>query len=296
MVGGKIEVLKRSADSEENRIDMLLKEEKLNIIVEDIGKEYLYETLFEKILGCSVKVIASGGKQASLKVSKEIKAEEKDYKNFKILFILDGDFDILFFQKNPVLEENLIFLEKYDIEAYFINKKSLFAALRMIFGCSMDVFNEFPFDSWYSGLSEKLLNLFVLFIIARDNNIVIKDKMNDKSVGEAYYYFCGSDEESSFDKKYNIIYEVLYEKLNNLDGLINDIQKKIEKNYENKYDIISGKYYICNFQQEIANYIKNSTSIKYKTINKKVFEKFLYNNPSLSSFEGLRKKIEIFTK
>ena len=79
MVGGKIEVLKRSADSEENRIDMLLKEEKLNIIVEDIGKEYLYETLFEKILGCSVKVIASGGKQASLKVSKEIKAKEKDF-------------------------------------------------------------------------------------------------------------------------------------------------------------------------------------------------------------------------
>ena len=93
-----------------------------------------------------------------------------------------------------------------------------------------------------------------------------------------------------------MINEVLYEKLNNLDGLINDIQKKIEKNYENKYDIISGKYYICNFQQEIANYIKNSTSIKYKTINKKVFEKFLYNNPSLSSFEGLRKKIDIFTK
>lgn len=45
-------------------------------------------------------------------MSKEIKAKEKDYKNFKILFILDGDFDILFFQKNPVLEENLIFLEK----------------------------------------------------------------------------------------------------------------------------------------------------------------------------------------
>lgn len=121
----------------------------INIFVEDMDKEYLYEEIFKRLLGDNIKIEAIYPLGGKLKVIAEyIKNGPFDEDGIPNLFLLDGDFDrysdfniikredykgekdndseIIDFIKGKIIKsESVIYLKTYNIESNYIDEAAV---------------------------------------------------------------------------------------------------------------------------------------------------------------------------
>lgn len=280
------ESLKREENVKLTSLMMLYRSDKLNIVIEDSAKEFIYEILFEKLFNRDIKILSSGCKNTSIKLHNKLHEKDKD----KVVFIVDGDFDILFYSDKCNVLNNLVYLDKYDIEAYFIKDISMLAAARLSFKCTKEKLQEhFNFNTWYTKTSQELSQLFILFAIAHSHGICMKECTGNKSIGEAFNYFIIEDGSVSTERLVKLD-TYLATKLHNLPDLKKEILLKIEQNYQSPYDFISGKYYIKSFKNNISFELKQYL-IKV-SIKDEFFMGSVYTNPVLDNFISLKEKVE----
>lgn len=136
----------------------------INIFVEDSGKSYEYEAIFERLFNKEIyfsSIFPLGGKNNVLKKHKECNLFDE---NGKLnVFIVDGDFDNIW-PERKIDSDNLIYLSRYNIESYFCCKDSIIDYMRGILKKNRNsTISMIKFDEWIKFLNDDASPLFTLF-------------------------------------------------------------------------------------------------------------------------------------
>ena len=104
----------------------------VNFYIEDEGKEYRYETIFNELFDIKIEsIFALGGKANLKKKFHELKDKKKLEKCF---FIADSDFDYIL-KKDWIEDQHFIYLQKYEIENYIVDKNAIVKFLKNELSC-----------------------------------------------------------------------------------------------------------------------------------------------------------------
>ena len=112
-----------------SRVIFLSSTESISVFVEDEYKEYEYEEIFENLLDSNVKIsciFPTGGKP-KLEEAYDLFGKSNEYG--KTFFIADGDFDSAL-EKKMICADNFLYLKKYNIESYLLNKSAIIKFMR----------------------------------------------------------------------------------------------------------------------------------------------------------------------
>lgn len=170
----KIDALPRySKDGYLNRL--ILKDEHRPIVlyIEDKDKEYIYESILRRmytiddIPSCKVldfiSVRGVGGKGNI----KALYSEQKTYdaqKHEHYVYLMDGDFDRYVSPETMIKDENVVYLDAYCIESYFIHENG---CIDYIQGKSQKVYadirDSFHFDYWLDRIVSESKDLFIMY-------------------------------------------------------------------------------------------------------------------------------------
>jgi len=170
-----------------NRLLLSSKSDKWNIVVEDKNKEYEYEPIFKRLLGNAPQYIifALGGKTQVLGAYARISAG--GYPSLESLgevYLLDGDFDFVNIDENDNNHSTLIYLDRYDIENYLIDKVAIESFSQGKVRSSMkNVETHVEYSGWFESTTQQLHKLFVLFYLVQKNELGIEN------VGKAKHHF-----------------------------------------------------------------------------------------------------------
>lgn len=108
-----------------NRVLFLSDFNEINIFVEDEYREFEYERIFDRLFSYKLKInhiFAMKGKNG---VKKAFEQYGDKYDNKPAIYVVDGDFDLIL-KKDVIHHNNFIYLEKYNIESYYIDKDATF--------------------------------------------------------------------------------------------------------------------------------------------------------------------------
>ena len=263
----------------ENRLIFLSDDSNILIIVEDRGKEYEYDFIFKKMFdNINIGFLAMGGKKG---VKKLFKKHPVEYERKPLLYLVDGDFEILL-NDNLINHSNFIYLKKYNFESYFINKNSIcnFVTLKMK-KTESDAMKLFNYDHWLNNTYSHFKELFLYFAIVQDHPDRLSDK---KNVGLGAYYFLKDDGSINEDKirEYKEGVKLL---LSNIDLLVSNMEKKFDENLEGDCSrLICGKYIIdC-----LLNHLKCKFKLK---ISDTELRNHLLDNFNINDFNYIKDKI-----
>ena len=164
-----------SDDALLNRVLYLASSTKINIFVEDVGKEYRYEEMFERLLSDGVKIsciFPTGGKQ-ELEKAYGLFGKSKEYE--KCFFIADGDFDKAL-KRGQVNAPNFIYLQKYNIESYLIQESCIAKFMRPKLRKQIDeTINIINYKNWESIIAPFFKTVFALHFIVQNEGLGIKN-------------------------------------------------------------------------------------------------------------------------
>lgn len=164
-----------SEDALLNRVLFISGTNKINLFVEDTNKEFEYEEIFEKIFSEDFKlncIFPTNGKPYLIEAYNLFGTNEEYGKN---IFIADGDFDILL-GKSMVNSDNFIYLEKYNIETYLINKKAIINTMRPRLKLEKSKVEKYiNLDYWYSKILPFMKKIFSLHCLVQLENISLKN-------------------------------------------------------------------------------------------------------------------------
>lgn len=281
MQGNKMqEKLAYSKQGLKNRIIFFSDDSKILIFVEDENKEFEYDYIFDKMSEqFKIKVLALGGKSA---VKKQFNQYNEKYKNKPVLYLVDADFDLLLNQ-NLIIHPNFIYLQKYNIESYLINKESILKFIQMLKRIKKsDVLKVFNYDVWLKDAYSSLKELFLYFAIVQSRPDIFGGK---KNVDLGFYSFLG--ENNTIDgnkiKKYKKELELIFD---DIDILVSDMENKFTKNLGGDCSrLICGKYIIAC----LTNNLKNNLHLKFKD---RELRNYLIDNFNIKDFNFLKDKIE----
>ncbi|MDO4666509.1 MAG: DUF4435 domain-containing protein [Streptococcus sp.] len=274
--------------------------QKINIFIEDEGKEYLYEEILNRLLNGklkNLKVFGLGGKHKVL--AEYIRRGEYDRDNTPNLFLVDGDFDRYInytevtrdkFNKSIVTEDtfvvgkfirsnSVIYLKTYNIENYYIDEN---AVLKYIKGIIRKQDHELKkilnFDDWRNRIIDESKDLFIIYcFIAKYlhlNGSMIngqKSKLSIKTVSRPHFTFL--DQKTGFRisiDRYENFKNEIKEYLNeenpsiNLDDELSKISNKYQEvnGNDDYYNLICGKFLFSSLEKYIGNICKKSIDFK----------------------------------
>lgn len=213
----------------------------INIFVEDAGKEYIYEEILERLLGDCVQIFCIfplGGKSAVLQEHRmRNKYDEKGNPN---IFIVDGDFDNLW-DEHKNIADNLIYLDRYNIESYYCTKDSTIKYMRGILRKTREQTEAIiDFDAWFRTFQEEFGKLFALFALVQHYCPAIPN------VGDVKRFL--DTDGSLISGKYLQYEKQVAEHINSIDVLIQEISERTQyqiansdKGSSNFSTIICGK-------------------------------------------------------
>ncbi len=275
-----------------NKIIFLGIEYSLNIVVEDKDKEYFYEILFEKFkFNFDFNIIASESKQNSIKFFKEIK-DLIQYRKELYFFIVDGDFDI-FLGKEVIKSNNFLYLKRYNIESYLIQKEPICNALRKSLELKKSALKRyFNFDTWKNLNLKFFIDLFIIFIINYKYNLGLKTV----SIGQK---FLTNNGEINLEKRDELIEQIIEQiSLKSNESTIN-INKEIEiikKFILNKNisleDILCGKFLFNSLRRYVVWILNKNLSKKVTlSFNRLVVDVVSDSNLNISKLDYLKDSI-----
>jgi len=234
---------------------------KRNIVVEDKGKEYEYEPIFKRLLdnASEFKIFALGGKEQVINAQKKISNGTYKTSSLGEIYLLDGDFDFIeTFAKtkgNIIDDPSVIYLDRYDIENYFIDKEAIESFAQGRARKKMDILEPLVrFTDWHQTITQHLYELFVLFYLVQINDLDIANTKEGK-----YHFF--NDNDGTFNENGYLTYRTkVKENFENLtssksfDAEISDCKNSISKTIGHNFSrMISGKHYLWSSQRHLKS-------------------------------------------
>lgn len=264
-----------SKEGELNRILLFSTCNDIIVVVEDKDKEYEYEAIFSRLLKNNYNInrfgfIGVGGKP---QVEKAFSDYKRKINNIPILYIVDGDFDILI-DKNIIQDDNYIYLDKYNIESYYIDKKATLNFLRgKLHKRENDINDIIEYDKWESDTYQKLTPLFLGYLVAQ------KICPTKKNVGLSQYQYIRKDgfiDESKINDYLNNI-----KKEKDFDITLSYYQQQFDLVLKgDKTKLICGKYILTSLSIYLRNFAQNITfkndDFKYSLITNFDIEKLSF--------------------
>lgn len=226
----------------------------VNIFVEDEGKEYIYEDIFQRMFDSQIKIRKILPMKGKPGVEKAFKEYGSEYDGKPAFYLVDGDFDLVM-GKQMIENPNYIYLEKYNIESYYIDEKAVF---RFMAGkmkqTQTSVSQIINFSSWENCVYSAMKELFINYMIAQ---AFFPD---EKNVGLPEHSFFYKDGYANNDK--------IDEYINNLKNRISDYEEKY-KYYNKRFEeilsgdvtrLVCGKYLLAS----LSNYLREVAKVRFK--------------------------------
>lgn len=226
----------------------------INIFVEDEHKEFIYENIFQRMFNYQIrlnKIFPMKGKPG---VEKAFREYGCSYDGKPAIYLVDGDFDLVM-GKEMIDNPNYIYLEKYNIESYYIDEK---AVLRYMAGkmktTQKKVSEEIEYSKWEDMIFEAMKELFINYMVAQN---AFPEEKNVGIPPHSYFYKNG------------------YANIERIGSYINSLKSRIP-NYDIEYDsckskfetilcgnitrLVCGKYLLAS----LSNYLREKAKVTYK--------------------------------
>ena len=226
----------------------------INIFVEDENKEFIYENIFQRMFNLQIrisKILSMKGKPG---VEKAFQEYGCSYDGKPAIYLVDGDFDLIM-GKEMINSPNYIYLEKYNIESYYIDEK---AVLKYMAGkmktTQKNVSEKIEYSEWENMIYDAMKELFINYMIAQD---VFP---REKSVGlpaHSYFYANGF-----------VNYDKIEEYINGLKSRIPSYYAMYDS-YKRKFEtvlsgdttrLVCGKYLLAS----LSNYLRAKGNVSFK--------------------------------
>ena len=257
------EALEYTTDAELNRYLFYSDLNEISFFVEDKDKEYEYETIFKRRLHLTTgtmfgdeyriaAIISANGKPGVINafdIYGETNPENPLHQNF---YIVDGDFDRYIHQEEMVCNSHFIYLERYNIESYFIDENAtLTFAKGKLHKMDEEVKRIVEFSLWRSNIVRQASRLFILYCAVQK---VIPTEQN---VARNEYLFI--DDKTGFERKdgYDMYYNQIAQKKIDIDKDVKNMKEIYEKFHGNNYfDLICGKFLLISLYVYLRGKIK----------------------------------------
>lgn len=239
----------------------------INLFVEDVGMEYIYETIFKRLLEDKYNIKAIfplGGKSKVKERFLEFGEKTNNIKNF---YIVDGDFDRYIYQDSIIDNPCFIYLKTYNIENYFLDEKACIQFSKGYLKCLDSVVkNKVSFNNWKNRIVSESSKLFLCYCFVK------KFHPTKKTLSRSSFLFI--DSKTGFEK------EGAYQKYWNDEILTLDIEaqdkiNKIDKIYKSingndYFNLICGKFLfdsLCAYLRKLFQTTFNKDDFKWHLIN-----------------------------
>lgn len=229
----------------------------INLFVEDDGKEFEYETIFKRLLGEKykiTKILGVGGKIALKNCFKEFGLNIGNSSKIKNIYIADGDFDRYIYYERMIDSPCFIYLETYNIENYFIDKKASEEFAKGQLKCSdYEVSLKINFDNWKEKIIKQASRLFFYYCYIK------KNFPKEKSVSRNPYLFInnkdGFERTGAFEE-----YKAWVLSLDaNAEIEVEKIKKCYFEVHNDAFNLICGKFLF----ESLYCYIKSVTKVNF---------------------------------
>lgn len=249
--------LRFTEDAELNRYIFYSDLNEINIFIEDVGKEYEYETIFFRLFGEKYRItaiISAGGKEGVKKAFSEFGIVDKDNPQKNNFYIVDGDFERYLNHESMINDRHFIYLKYYNIENYYIDENAILkfskGKLHML---DSEVQNMVKYPYWKKKIVNQAKELFLLYCAVQ------KRLPSVPNVGRNEYLFIDSKTGFERDGAYNDYYDYIV-KLDN--GILAEIQR-VKNIYEsingdNYFGLICGKFLLTSLYVYLRGIIKKN--------------------------------------
>lgn len=223
----------------------------INIYVEDIGKEYEYEEIFERLFDSNLDIFSIfplGGKEAVIKGYETKGTHDGDGK--LNVFIVDGDFDNLW-DDQKIISPNLIYLNRYNIESYYCTKDAIIKYVRTFLKCTRrEAEIKVHFEEWYNHIRDEMGKLFVLFAVVKRH----RPELPNVKLGPNKFL---DQNGCIIDEKYEEYLNTICQELGTIDSFIDEVHEKIHVQFggdeaEKILSIVCGKYQFDSLCRQLA--------------------------------------------
>lgn len=278
-----IDDLQFSPEALSNRSLFLSQLNDINIFVEDVGKEYAYEEIFDRLFENQISVFSFfplGGKNAV--IAEHSKRQMFDSEGKLNVFIVDGDFDNLW-NERKIVSENLIYLTRYNIESYYCSTEAIIRFLRSLLRRTRnEVISLANLDSWKSTFCVNLGKLFILFAIVNQNCPTLKNV----SLGPGKFL---DKEGELIPEEYERYLSIVSNQVNDISLQIEEVANRVYAQFEGEDDekilsIICGKFQF----ESLCRMLSRRCG---KNINRENFLNSLISRFDLSPLLFLKNKI-----
>lgn len=203
-----------------NRVLFYSDYNEINIFVEDENKEFIYEQIFQRMFNNEVKMVKVFPMKGKPGVEKAFQEYGCEHEGKPAFYLVDGDFDLVM-SKKRIENANYIYLEKYNIESYYIDRKAVIKFMAGKMKKIQKVVEEtVKFPEWENMIYNPMKELFINYMIAQD---VFP---SEKNVGISCYSYFNSD---GYVNKVKI------------EEYVNQLKNRIP-NYEEKYNTYSSNF------------------------------------------------------
>lgn len=250
----------------------------VNIFVEDEGKEYIYEDIFQRMFDDQIeirKILPMKGKPGVEKAFKEYGCK---YDGKPAIYLVDGDFDLVM-GKKMIENPNYIYLEKYNIESYYIDEM---AVLRFMTGkmkkTKKSVSQIVKYSSWENMVYKAMKELFINYMIAQSTF------PNEKSVGLSEHSFFYQNGYANYDK-INEYIDTLKKRIPNYEEIYSIYNKRFEEVLLGDITrLVCGKYLL----ESLSSYLRNIDKVKFKEED---FVNFLISTFNIKKLDFVKERI-----
>ena len=246
------ELLEYSSEGLLNRVEFYKGYNDINLYVEDENSQYLYETIFKRLLGdrYAIKTIfPCGGKINVKKAFEEYGEQNEDIKN---VYVVDGDFDEFLFPERMVLNSHFVYLKMYNIESCIINEEGLCSIVKGKLKCvDIEAREKLDYKGWRNRIINEAKELFFCYCYIQ------KYEPSYPNIQRSHYTFLDyrtgfKRTDGSFEKYQDEVYNLHSDAKDKIDELKIRYEQKYEKHYDR---LICGKFLISS----IHDYLKSIT-------------------------------------
>ena len=230
----------------------------INLYVEDVDSQYLYETIFKKLLGDQYNIqtiFPCGGKQAVKKMFSERGHFTDGIKN---VYVVDGDFDRILFAEDMIDDPQFVYLKMYNIESCLINEFGLCNLVKSKLKCmDTEAYERLNYAQWYHRIIAEAKDLFLCYCFIQ------KFQLGIPNVSRSPYEFI--DDKTGFkrtDGAFDEYKKNLYGEYPDAEAEINVIQHDFEERFGTHYEIlICGKFLLSSLHTYLYTIVHKSIPI-----------------------------------
>lgn len=231
--------LEYSADALATRSVLFQGLNEINLFVEDTDMEYVYETIFKRLLKDKYNIRAIfplGGKPKVKERFFELGSKTDGINNF---YIVDGDFDRYIHSDCMISDPCFIYLKTYNIENYFLDEEACVKFAKGYLKCLDNlVVSKVSFTNWKNRIVSESYKLFLCYCfvqkfyptektLSRSSFLFIDDKTGFERTGAYQEYW---------DNEILALDTNAQEKIDEIDRLYKSI------NGEDYFNLICGKF------------------------------------------------------